>query len=287
VKAVFRCIVCRSKDMHKKQGYFMSFLAHRYFDYEKKPITLLGSGLHYPPLMTNVFKCKTCGIVFTQLRPDPDEIGRYYSDYGAESYMAARAEMETGFSINNMEDPQLLVAAKKNKETNINSIIDGCCDFDSVRSVLDYGGDDGSSIPSYFKNAKKYLFDISDKKAIEGVEVVTDLDKIDPVDFLMCMEVFEHLSYPGAELEKMKNLCGPNTKILLTMPHDASEDVNDDGYYNVFHEHINHFSLKSTQVLMLYHGFKILKLASIEHIDPRFSTPIRTIYCLAEPAWFV
>lgn len=265
----------------------MPFLAHRYFDYERTPITLLGSGMHYPPLMTNIFKCKECGVVFTQLRPDPDEMSRYYSDYGSDSYMQARAQMENGYSADNMDDPELLRIAKKNKEMVIHSVIDGSCDLDAVGSVLDYGGGDGSAIPSQFRNAHKYLYDISAENPVEGVEVVKDVNDIGRVDFLLCMEVLEHLSYPGDELEKMKKLCGPSTKVLVTVPHDAVDDLDSTEYHNIFHEHINHFSLKSIQVMMLYHGFRVLKLASLTHVDPRFPNPLPTIYCLAEPAWFV
>ena len=286
MKVVFNCIICGSKNMFKNVGLFMPFLAHRYFDYPQIRGAYPGFPMDFAPLMSNIFKCRECGISFTQLRPDDDEMDRYYSDYGLEDYNRARSSMEPWygeFISDKTKEPEAIL----NKARCIEEFFEGCLDTVGVKTLLDYGGGSGQSIPELFNLSKKYVLDRSMVSPQPHVTKISSIDDVCGYDLILLMEVLEHVSYPGQILSALKLACKRGTKLFVTVPNEGNQDLESDQCSRHFHEHINHFTLRALATLLVYNGFRVLKFAHVSYIDRRYSNPtVTSLFCLAEPVWF-
>ena len=284
MKAVFHCVACSSQIISKKIGYFLPFLSPKMFDYPFCQIQYMGSNTFYPTLFTNSIKCRSCGLVFSQLRPDADEMERYYKNYGSDSHILERGLFEPDYS-NAYGNPELTSEVVKNKEQTVLNFLNGTIFYEGVATILDYGGGNGISIPDVFEHCSRYVYDLSTELPIPGVTKVKEINNIGTMDIILLMEVLEHVSYPILVLNQLKPLCKEDTKILITVPHDTSDDLNIEDFPHAFHEHINFFSTSSVTALVRSNGFKVLKIDTTSHFDPRSRTDTKGIFCLISPNW--
>ena len=283
MKIVTECVVCGSAKFQKKFGLFVPFISNCVADYPPSYFSLPGfPGSGYPFLMSNSLKCEACDLVFAQIRFDDDEMSRIYHDYRGDAYNKKRLMFEPTYKD--------LVDYIGNDPKEIASRDAAMCTFIkeagmkmSVKSVLDYGGDSGVNIPSMFSDCKKFVYDISGAKCVDGVTGIRDLSEVGTVDFLMTCNLLEHVSYPCDTIKHMKKACGPNTLLFIDVPHEAPCEF--DGYnVTIFHEHINFFTKKSLAALLLGNGFKIIKLEAVP-LETSYSQG-EALFALAVPNWF-
>lgn len=83
-------------------------------------------------------------------------------------------------------------------------VLSGFTSVGDAKLLLDYGGDCGQFIPKFLSLSEKFVFDLSDSKAVDGV---TKLNSIEgrKFDFIMCCHVLEHTNQPFEELSGLKN----------------------------------------------------------------------------------
>ena len=97
-----------------------------------------------------------------------------------------------------------------------------------------------------------------DKK--EGADIVCDVEKDKmpdgDYDLIVAGEVIEHLSNPGAFLDKLKKY---NCDILITVPNAFSPNSAIVGIENVNLEHVAWYSYHTLKALVERHGYTILE----------------------------
>lgn len=222
-----------------------------------------GSGV-FPTLLTNSIRCHCCGFIFSQLRPDDDEMARIYAGYRGAEYSRIRNLFEPGYDkfgdrIGNGQKET------ENRQAAMSDFLQDMVLPGSVKSVLDYGGDKGQHIPGMFADCEKTVFDISNIGVVDGVKIVNSMKMIDTVDFVMAANVFEHLSYPMQTMNDLRGVCHKNSYLFIDVPFELPEDdpTGEREQPNGFHEHINYFNQQSVTALLRCSGFKILKMETL------------------------
>ena len=258
MKLINNCVCCGSKRLERGLGYFQPFISHKVMDYPAEQINVNG-GAFYPLLFTNSLRCVDCSFVFSQVRFDDEEMAKIYTDYRGPEYTDTRSLFEPGYAQLNKnlgKHPQEV----QSRAAALASFVHPEVDITKVSSVLDYGGDEGQHIPSYFSQDKKYVYEVSGVDAVEGVTKVNDASN-GYVDFIICSNVLEHLPYPAKALDKISNWMHKDTILFIDVP----DEMTGNGEHPLsFHEHINYFTEPSIKALMQKNGFEVLKVKTVE-----------------------
>lgn len=273
MKLVHHCVVCGSSNITKKLGMFTPFMAHRMFEY---PLIQISddSGARYLDVFTNAIWCDDCGAVFSQMRPDADELARVYDGYRGAEYNRVRTIFEPAY-------PKMIAmfdsdAEWQNRQNLSCAFLEDTVNPAEIRRILDYGGDKGQYIPRIFTSSEKFVYDISGVGVEDGVQIVNDLAAVGQVDFAMASNILEHVSYPQEIMADILRVCRPGAFVFIDVPQDdpAISEVLD------FHEHINFFTLLSVRRLIERMGLKLLKM-SLAEID-KGRNKSKSIYALAQ-----
>ena len=245
------CIIC-GNDVIKWRGTIAPFIVDYVFE---------GRLSDY-----NLCYCKRCQMIFSDMRLDERETRRLYVNYRGEDYCRIRESYEPGYiKINEKigKDPHGNRIRKKFIEHIISN-----GNIAKVRSVLDYGGDQGQLIPEIFAEANRYVYDISGVDSIRGVKSVATAEAAAPYDLIMCCGVLEHASFPAMLLELFKGLLTKNGFLYVEVP----AGIPTQRYFDLtlgrkwlnrlwhpqMHEHINYFTNASLRNALLIHGFSPL-----------------------------
>ena len=255
------CVICGSADLVKKFGQFAPFVAHRLFDYPICKVSLGGEHV-FPTTFTNALRCRDCGFVFSQMRPDEDELARLYSGYRDQDYVRERDIFEPGHRFIN---PLIGIGQVEieNRQKAMAEFLGAAGDFASVRRLLDYGGDQGQHIPRLFTACEKIVYDISAKEPVAGVRAVRSLDEVGDVDFLIMSNVLEHVSYPAELLGEAAAVLAPGGRLFIDVPLEmsAEAEIAVEEIPASFHEHINYFTPRSLTRLLERGGFALDRIA--------------------------
>jgi hypothetical protein len=203
---------------------------------------------HYP---VTGLSCRDCGCTFSQSRLNDEEENLLYAGYREENYNQMREACEPGY-IQNIATMLEGDGYLKRRQVIINKMISGFVDPASVKSVLDYGGDDGKHIPECFQSAKRYVYEISGIDLLEGIAPYSTKTNTEQVDFLMCCHVLEHRSEIDSLLEDIKKCVHKESWLYFEVPTEAIP--------RVFHEHINIFTSKSLAALLSRNGIEPMDL---------------------------
>lgn len=175
------------------------------------------------------YKCPCCGFIQTE---NPYWLG--------ESYQEAITDLDIGYVQRNLYSSK--ITAK---------VINNLRGINKKGRFLDYGGGYGLFVrlmrdkgfdfyrqDEYCRNLFSNFFDVNDLKVKEGFELMT------------CFEVFEHLTDPVSELEKMLNY---SRTILFTtelQPEKGLKSVADWWYFSPeIGQHIAFFTKESLECL--------------------------------------
>lgn len=241
------CIICGYKKMNTYFATIAPFLVDLMFDFKEK--------------QTELLHCSRCKISYFKLRPNKEQINRYYSGYAQEEHSNLRAKYEpllyeSSFTNSNAE-PDF---RPKEFDRNISCISKEVQNF---TKVLDYGGY-GDIFPDSFNHTDKYLYDISSDNVPGMDKFVNDLSKLEKnsFDFIMSTHVLEHMVDPRQGVEDMSVLLKKGGYIYIELP-DETGLFNDVSNKNkdVFqmHEHINIFKPETLKYLLEVFGFKVLR----------------------------
>ena len=282
---VGKCIICGSKKLDKFNAECSPFLAERIF----------GTGV----FDVTLFHCTNCDFAFYGPRLENTELDKLYDGYRGDDYQNQRQKFEPGYTkeINNSLGKSDIEINLRNSNM-VKFLMGFNFDYSKIKSVLDYGGDEGQFIPREFGDIEKYVYEISGVPLRDGVKRISDLNCRKKFDFIMCCNVLEHVSDPHEIINNIGGFSHPGTLVYIELPMDsplrtyirrfaiaafqryptlfrAYSKFSGSGkavLKLVMHEHINHFGRKSVRRLFDLHGICTL----YDKIDSA------TYYALAE-----
>ena len=127
---------------------------------------------------------------FLDIRFDNKEMMKLYKDYRGEQYTRLRMLYEPDYAARNNELEKKYSYIDKVDEFILQSLT-------GSPTILDWGGNTGINTPLAKKRNHAYVYDISAKKTIDGVEKINrkNLNQI-KFDLVVISNVLEHVSYP-------------------------------------------------------------------------------------------
>ncbi len=188
------CPCCESTDLLDFPAVLAPFLAHY--------------AVGGPPTRCSLLECRRCSFRFFDSRLTEDETRRLYADYRGERYYRARNRDEFWYTrhFNQRIGHDLRTIARR--KALVHMLLRQHIDVDSIRSVLDYGGDAGQFIPDSL-GKEKFVFDISNlPSSAAGVHRISSEAELytHNFDLVMLCHVLEHCSDPVAMLTTLKRL---------------------------------------------------------------------------------
>lgn len=204
-----KCIICEGQNLKKYKAKISLFLAERMFKNKLKENLLI--------------ECQDCLFRYYELRPSEEEIAKFYSGYRGEEYQKQREKFEDGYTQEANYNIGHSAENLKNRKLNLTQILESNIDCSKIKTVLDYGGDQGQFIPEILKNADKYVYDVSGIETIEGVKFIGDENELKNYDwdFIMCCHLLEHVSYPMEILNKILSILKPGGYLYIELPNET------------------------------------------------------------------
>lgn len=266
MKIAGSCVCCGADKLQRTPAVLMPFLAFRIFGWESTEITPEWNMRDLPvgraQALCNTLGCEDCGVLFLDMRFDREELGALYSDYRGPGYDAARSRFEPDYGRRN----QIL-----NRGSNyIASIEELLAPYvGETPRVLDWGGDTGLNTPFRGRASTHHVYDISNKAAVDGAEIV-DRDEAcrGTYDLVVSSNVLEHVPAPREHLQEIASALKPDTIFYLEVPHEdvirlVSERRERQAQKRHWHEHINFFTHESLDALLAGAGLE--QLSRISH----------------------
>jgi SAM-dependent methyltransferase len=251
--SIKHCPACHSTDITIKPTKLARFVAWRALD------TPIDTDLDVMGL-----ECNHCSFVGSVERFTEQEEMNLYKGYRGDEYNKIRLICEPSYDVRAsfIEDSDGYYA---NRKIGITTILNRNVSMDSIKTVLDYGGDTGSLIPDILNHAQRFVYDISDAPTISGVLKYDKLapDNIKTFDFLMCCHVLEHKPNPDDLLTDLKQYVNRDSWIYFEVPNNPRPHI------GTFHEHINFFNIDSISALLDRNGFKV-----VDHYEYGFDCAI-------------
>jgi SAM-dependent methyltransferase len=162
-----------------------------------------------------LLECEACGLRFFDGRFEPEEMTRLYAGYRGEAYFQARHRHEFWYSRRHNEgtghDARIVATRKSATET----FLHRHTNVDSIKRVLDYGGDSGQFIPEAIGNEKD-VFELSDALPVPGVRRIAHEGALQPgsYDLVLLNHVLEHTPDPLDLLRRVAGFLKEGTGIL-------------------------------------------------------------------------
>ena len=196
------CPSCKSKDLQLESAKLSRFVVWQITGHDP-----------YQDTPNNLAVCLSCNLKFSLIRFTDNENIALYTNYRSIEYNKKRIICDVNYTekVNSFAEStpkRLEFITNFITQTLGNKIID-------IKSILDYGGDNGSLIPN-FKNAEeKYVYDISGVELLPNITRLSDdIDK--KFDLVMCCQVLEHVSAFENILNNIKNYA--NKYIYVEVP---------------------------------------------------------------------
>lgn len=148
------------------------------------------------PRDTTLCRCAACDLVYFSHRFNDDTLAAMYSGYRNERYLSIRRRWEPWYSrnVNSMMEPGSEVVAER--VGFVVDIIEPHVRLDTVRNMVDYGGDEGQFFPPGYAGPK-YVIEVSGKNLVDGVKAAASLDELPEKPHLVISSgVLEHLVDP-------------------------------------------------------------------------------------------
>lgn len=266
------CIICHGENTETLNASFADFITDRVFDNHEHAV--------------NLIHCNDCEFAYYDYRFNDEECGKLYAGYRNEEYQKQREKHECWYTkeINDLIGKN--DAEVKNRNKNLIELLKKHTDISQIKSILDFGGDKGQFIPDVFTDAKKYVYEISGVETITGVQSIDTFEDCAKNDYnlIICAHVLEHVADPTSVIKQIKSLMKKGQYLYVELPFDSplhKKKTSNLGFlFNKYfswmnilkhflkskrkkksyqaHEHINHFTPKSIEVLLKKEGFKIL-----------------------------
>lgn len=254
-----RCPCCNSKKILIEYGVIAPFISEYV--------------LQSKPQICHLATCLNCKFKFFLERFSEQEGQKLYSDYRGKEYFFIRNKYEPWYTlkVNEMADGD----PKTRKiliETFLRSA--GFLPF-GVKSVLDYGGDQGKIFPDTLGSARKFLYDISNRIPNDGVTKLSILRaETDKFDMIMLCNILEHISEPDLFIQNISRFLSEKGYIYIEVPFE--------NFRSIFLPKVIHYYYLKYLLNMKY-IFKIIDFISVvTRLKFKFLLPLFGIIKLHE-----
>jgi hypothetical protein len=252
-------------------------------------------------ITTSFLECKNCGFSSFSYRYVEQDMKSIYEHYRGPEYVKVRRSWEPWYTANEADYYKLNDSAVDNRNKFMRSSFERArVDFDSIHSVLDFGGDLGQFIPDEILG-EKYLLDPSNVplESKNGIIRVATLKQVPiELDLIMNCHTLEHLSEFERVVHEIYSSIKKGGYFYLEVPLDGFKVRTFHGkriyskYLNLIQsrksiliianfvtgvfrqlfrripfvgviqqsEHINYFGQKSLEILLKRSGFQILSV---------------------------
>lgn len=224
-------------------------------------------------LNVDIIICSNCFFISPRKEYSYNELFNLYHDYRKNSYNIERVcyepwydKIKDSVGINSLEI--------ENRKQNLDLIfIKKNFNYDEIKSVIDWGGNEGHFIPNVLKNKDIYIFDPSSSSVIDkSYKKISRRDLLPNVDCIILAHVLEHVGNPKSFLIDVLRNLKQGGVIYLEVPQDKSlneiQEIVNNPQASKFeiHEHINIFTEKSLNFLGLDLGLELI-YSSTKNID--------------------
>lgn len=212
----------------------------------------------------NLNQCKNCGFVFTNPRPEANDLGRYYQSEEYFSHSKTKKGLIT-FLYNTVKNYSLgrkykLISSHKNTGT----ILDiGCATGEFLNYFKSKGwetiGIEPAENPRTFA-IQNYSLDVRDEDSI------ANLDK-ESFDVITMWHVLEHIPGLNERIDQIRQLLKPDGLLVIALPNYLSWDAK---FYGNFWagfdvpRHLYHFSQESLKRLLDKFQFSVFDIVPLK-----------------------
>jgi SAM-dependent methyltransferase len=227
------CPACQSIPTRFQWGVISPFLAKRAF--------------FEAPGTVKIHSCSRCGMRWCERGITQDEVERLYSGYRLEEYFVQRNAFEPWYtkSVNDGIGSSTTMIDRRQELLNVlnaNGI-----EVDQFRNVIDHGGDRGQMLAD-FKNANKFVFDLSLVDLDAGIQRLEKLESgYGKFDLALNCMVLEHMSNPLDGLKETVSLVKPGGFVYIEVPNEMWRGPQQ----SFFQEKMLNFICKHPSILML------------------------------------
>ena len=172
------------------------------------------------PRGTTLCHCDRCDLVYFSHRFDDDTLTAMYSGYRNERYLSIRRHWEPWYSrdVNSATEPGSEAVAER--VGFVTNIVGSYIDINSLRNIVDYGGDEGQFFPAGY-SGPKYVIEVSGKDLVDGVHAASSLDEIpDGPHLVIAAHLLEHLVDPAALVKEIRAAVGDDGLFYAEVPLD-------------------------------------------------------------------
>lgn len=253
-----------NKSLIKKLIYFMFVILTRLI-FLKKFFNFRNN------INVDIMICNKCFFVSPKKEYSFKELSSLYHDYRTKSYNKERVFYEPWYNkIKNFVGKSSLEI--ENRQKNLDYIfVKKNINYNEIKTVIDWGGNEGNFIPSVLKNKKLYVFDPSTSVLVnKSYNKINKRELLPNVDCILLAHVLEHVGNPKKFLlDVLKNL-NQGGIIYLEVPQDKSlqevSEIVNDPEKSIFeiHEHINIFTEKSLKFLCIDLGLELIYTSTNE-----------------------
>jgi SAM-dependent methyltransferase len=204
------CLCCGKNRLIDKSSIISPFFAYKAWGGEPEHVIL--------------YECQECGFRFFERGLTETEVNTYYNGYRSEEYFAQRHHFEPFYTRAEHDSISTFLASKERGEE-LSHLLRRINSARSFECVIDYGGGDGSLIIELNAN-RKISFDPSGAPGRFGVEVIRNRKSLPiEVDLIVCAQVIEHVSDPGALIEDITSLLRSSGILYLEVPQQMWKDI--------------------------------------------------------------
>ncbi len=232
-----------------------------------------------------IVKCNSCGFVFTNPRPGPDAIGKYYQ---SEDYISHSNSSKGLFNLLYQQIRRIAIQSKVKLIKSKNP---------TKRSILDYGSGTGE-----FLNAMKsegwntmgiepslQAKEMSIKNYNLDIEEPDSLSKIANENFgvITLWHVLEHVHQLGNTIEQLNRILDKNGILIIAVPNHEAWDANFYKEYWAAYDvprHLYHFSKNDVIRLFTQLGLKLMEIRPM-FFDPFYISLLSEKYLNGKPSY--
>ncbi|OBS01183.1 hypothetical protein A9W98_01705 [Mycobacterium gordonae] len=254
---------------------------------------------------TTLCHCADCDFVYFSHRFDDDTLTAMYSGYRNGRYLDVRRRWEPWYSRNANSATQPGSQVVADRVGFVTDIVASYTNLDSLRNIVDYGGDEGQFFPEGY-SGPKYVIEVSGKDLVEGVRAAPSLGELpEKPHLVIAAHLLEHLVDPAAIVKQIRAAVAGDGLFYVEVPLDRPRVRtwhSADGYRRFLEgisatrpswiaadfvagvarnfgrrvprfgavkqsEHINYFSTQSVERLLAEGGFRVVSAKS----DPKAS----------------
>lgn len=199
--------------------------------------------------------CADCEHVFFYPQPTEEQLARYYGGYHDWFYHQERQAFEPSWAANHAAYDDRASPHWALRDQVYRTAFPSAANF--TGNIVDFGGGDGSLARSIFPHATVTPMDMDFKGDADALLATCDL--------LFAAHVFEHLPQPTAILSGLVARLRRGAEVWVEVPEQYSGSMREtwDGIRRgenpgspllFMHEHIQHFSVRSLDVLLAKTG---------------------------------